>query len=271
MRALVYAEGGEIPGPDLDPHGWKVCDPVNITGTLFDVRDVSLQHTASSLFTQAQHNAEPRACAACRGYTSECLFAPLLQSRSFSLSHPVHICEQFPGAFISYAPRHGRAGSRSARQRYSPVSATHHRDWLGSGRGGWPPAKQEYVPVERCSGRVLAVRSAHRCRIREGSGGGPGCSDAARRSVHSEGDEAVLCISAVRVQGEFHCSHFGVSQGRSYNPLKKQLVHHRSSVAAGIWLYLRNCTRGTAPHGAYYGHNGQCTGYQPSITDSTWL
>ena len=47
MRALVYAEGGDILGPDVDPQGWKVCDPVNITGTLFNVRDVSVQYTVS--------------------------------------------------------------------------------------------------------------------------------------------------------------------------------------------------------------------------------
>ena len=54
MRARVYAEGGEIPGPDADPQGWKVSDPVNITGTLFNVRDVTVQYTVSRSSTQAR-------------------------------------------------------------------------------------------------------------------------------------------------------------------------------------------------------------------------
>ena len=47
MRARVYAEGGEIPGPDADPQGWKVIDPVNLAGTLFNMRDVTVQYTVS--------------------------------------------------------------------------------------------------------------------------------------------------------------------------------------------------------------------------------
>lgn len=45
MRALVYVEGGDLLGPDADPQGWKVFDPVNVTGTLFNVRDVTVQCT----------------------------------------------------------------------------------------------------------------------------------------------------------------------------------------------------------------------------------
>lgn len=45
MRALVYVEGLAILGPDADPQGWKVFDPVKITGTLFNARDVSVQCT----------------------------------------------------------------------------------------------------------------------------------------------------------------------------------------------------------------------------------
>jgi hypothetical protein len=50
MRALVYVEGGDLLGPDADPQGWKVFDPVNVTGTLFNVRDVTVQCTVSCLF-----------------------------------------------------------------------------------------------------------------------------------------------------------------------------------------------------------------------------
>ncbi|KAF8271168.1 hypothetical protein EI94DRAFT_615456 [Lactarius quietus] len=49
LRALVYSEGGMILGPDADPQGWKVFDPIKITGTLFNVRDVTVQHTVSGL------------------------------------------------------------------------------------------------------------------------------------------------------------------------------------------------------------------------------
>jgi len=61
MRALAYAEGGEIPGPDLDPHGWKVCDPVTATGTLFNVRNVSVQYTLAiaTPFTYASNSPVP--------------------------------------------------------------------------------------------------------------------------------------------------------------------------------------------------------------------
>ncbi|KAI9439829.1 hypothetical protein H4582DRAFT_2215878 [Lactarius indigo] len=45
LRALVYAEGGAVLGPDVDPQGWKVFDPVKITGTLFNARNVSVQCT----------------------------------------------------------------------------------------------------------------------------------------------------------------------------------------------------------------------------------
>ncbi|KAH9052919.1 hypothetical protein EDB83DRAFT_2542899 [Lactarius deliciosus] len=45
LRALVYAGGGAVLGPDADPQGWKVFDPVKITGTLFNARDVNVQCT----------------------------------------------------------------------------------------------------------------------------------------------------------------------------------------------------------------------------------
>ena len=45
LRARAYAEGGVILGPDTDPEGWKVYEPVKITGTLFGTREVSVQCT----------------------------------------------------------------------------------------------------------------------------------------------------------------------------------------------------------------------------------
>ncbi|KAH9168854.1 hypothetical protein EDB89DRAFT_2115250 [Lactarius sanguifluus] len=45
LRALVYAEGGAVLGPDADPQGWKVFDPVRITGMLFNAREVNVQCT----------------------------------------------------------------------------------------------------------------------------------------------------------------------------------------------------------------------------------
>jgi len=38
-----------ILGPDADPEGWKVYDPVKITETLFGTREVSVQCTVSDL------------------------------------------------------------------------------------------------------------------------------------------------------------------------------------------------------------------------------
>ena len=49
MRALVYFEGGVVLGPDADPQGWKVFDPVEITGTLFNTRNVTVHCTVSCI------------------------------------------------------------------------------------------------------------------------------------------------------------------------------------------------------------------------------
>ena len=51
LRARAYAEGGVILDPNADPEGWKVYDPVKVTGTLFDTREVSVQCTVSDLLT----------------------------------------------------------------------------------------------------------------------------------------------------------------------------------------------------------------------------
>jgi hypothetical protein len=50
LRTLAYAGGRIFPGPDADPEGWKVCEPVEITGKLFKARDVSVQCTVSISF-----------------------------------------------------------------------------------------------------------------------------------------------------------------------------------------------------------------------------
>jgi hypothetical protein len=190
---------------------------------------------------------------------------------------PVHVCEQFSSSSASYAPRNGRTGPRFTDQRSSFAFAPDRRDWLRSGRGGWPPAEQQYVRVERGKGRVLAARSGRPSRTREGGGkfrgGGPRCASAARRTVHPEGDETILCVSAVRVQGELSLFPFRLVSysALSAAQIKKKIVHHRSSDAASAWLYFHHCTRRTTPHGAHHGHNGQCTGHHPSLTDSTWL
>ena len=52
MRALVYSEGGVILGPDADPQGWKVFNPVEITGTLFNTRNVTVHCTVSGISLQ---------------------------------------------------------------------------------------------------------------------------------------------------------------------------------------------------------------------------
>jgi hypothetical protein len=78
----VYAEGGELLGPDADPQGWKVFDPVNITGTLFNVRDVSVQCTVSGLFAHTYTSLSQEACAACHGHPGVCLLL-LTASRLF--------------------------------------------------------------------------------------------------------------------------------------------------------------------------------------------
>jgi hypothetical protein len=59
LRALAYADGGAILGPDADPEGWKVYDPIKVTGTLFDTREVSVQCTVSDPLTDRPTVATP--------------------------------------------------------------------------------------------------------------------------------------------------------------------------------------------------------------------
>ena len=49
------------------------------------------------------------------------------------------------------------------------------------------------------------------------------------------------------------------------------IVHHRSSAAPGVWLYVYNRIRGAAARGEHYGDNVQCTGCQANFTDPAWL
>ncbi len=80
LRALVYAEGGAILGPDADPYGWKVFDPVKFTGMLFNARDVSVQCTVSGLSVGHRHTLSQEG-AQLAVATPVCdLFAPLLAS-----------------------------------------------------------------------------------------------------------------------------------------------------------------------------------------------
>ncbi|KAF8485983.1 hypothetical protein DFH94DRAFT_162838 [Russula ochroleuca] len=61
LRALAYVEGGVILGPHADPEGWKVFDPVTITGTLFKAREVSVECTlaVATPFTFASNSPIP--------------------------------------------------------------------------------------------------------------------------------------------------------------------------------------------------------------------
>ncbi|KAI0319527.1 hypothetical protein OF83DRAFT_1109896 [Amylostereum chailletii] len=43
MRMLAYQEGTPLLGPDEDPPGWRVLEPFNIQGTLFDTRSINVQ------------------------------------------------------------------------------------------------------------------------------------------------------------------------------------------------------------------------------------
>lgn len=61
LRLQAYVEGGMILGPDADPEGWKVYDPVKMTGTLFGTREVSVECTVSDPLTKRHHNTtDPR-------------------------------------------------------------------------------------------------------------------------------------------------------------------------------------------------------------------
>jgi hypothetical protein len=62
-----------------------------------------------------------------------------------------------------------------------------------------------------------------------------------------------------------------IKQGCSLSSGTHNIVHRRSSAAAGVWLYVYDRARGAAARGAHYGHNGQCTWYHPNFTDPTWL
>ncbi|KAJ6623969.1 hypothetical protein B0H10DRAFT_2162288 [Mycena sp. CBHHK59/15] len=45
LRQLAYKEGSELIGPDGDPAGWKVLEPLKIKGKLFDAKEVDVECT----------------------------------------------------------------------------------------------------------------------------------------------------------------------------------------------------------------------------------
>ncbi|KAJ7104002.1 hypothetical protein B0H15DRAFT_942036 [Mycena belliarum] len=45
LRQLAYQEGSELIGPDGDPGGWKVLQPLKIRGKLFDAKEVEVECT----------------------------------------------------------------------------------------------------------------------------------------------------------------------------------------------------------------------------------
>ena len=48
LRRAAYDEDGQLAPPDADPKGWKIFDPITISGTLFDNRVVNMECTVSS-------------------------------------------------------------------------------------------------------------------------------------------------------------------------------------------------------------------------------
>ena len=47
LRQQAYAEGGPILGPEIDPDGWKTVADVDLKGTLFKSRSVSVSCSVS--------------------------------------------------------------------------------------------------------------------------------------------------------------------------------------------------------------------------------
>ncbi len=47
LRHAAYVEGGQMAGPEADPDGWHVLEPISIQGTLFESRTVEIQCTVS--------------------------------------------------------------------------------------------------------------------------------------------------------------------------------------------------------------------------------
>ncbi|KAJ7761956.1 hypothetical protein DFH07DRAFT_956974 [Mycena maculata] len=45
LRQVAYKEGSGLVGPEGDPDGWKVLEPVQMKGKLFDVREVMVEST----------------------------------------------------------------------------------------------------------------------------------------------------------------------------------------------------------------------------------
>lgn len=47
LRQEAYQNGTVLPGPDIDPKGWKVLPPLQFTGTLFDAKQVTVDGEVS--------------------------------------------------------------------------------------------------------------------------------------------------------------------------------------------------------------------------------
>ena len=42
---MAYAEGCPLVGTSGDPEGWKILEPIKITGTISDVKSVNVEYT----------------------------------------------------------------------------------------------------------------------------------------------------------------------------------------------------------------------------------
>ncbi|KAF9000662.1 hypothetical protein BDQ17DRAFT_1359307, partial [Cyathus striatus] len=47
LRTLAYEKGTQLPGPAVDPDGWKTLSPVKFSGTLFGTKEVELESLLS--------------------------------------------------------------------------------------------------------------------------------------------------------------------------------------------------------------------------------
>lgn len=55
LRQLAYREESQLIGPQGDPKGWMVLNPINFTGNLFNSRQVEVQCTVRDLSDSFQH------------------------------------------------------------------------------------------------------------------------------------------------------------------------------------------------------------------------
>ena len=137
LRARAYAESGVILGPDADPEGWKVYDPIKITGTLFGTREVSVQCTVRDPFDRTvipTPLSQEATYAVCVSDTRACI-SSLSHTTVVTITiRPVHVREQFSYPSLSHPPRHVYASARHVFQRSQFVPPADHRAWLRSRR-----------------------------------------------------------------------------------------------------------------------------------------